>query len=430
MNPEGHAAMAGNEGGTRSVTTNASINRWARETAPWESGAHAGRPVVLQVLPALDMGGVERGTVDVAAGLAQAGWGSLVASAGGRLERDLDRAEAEHVTLGLDTKRPLALRRNARRLAALVRARDVALIHARSRAPGWSALWAARATGVPLVTTFHGTYGRGPFGIKTPYNRVMTLGDRVIAISRFIGAHIQQHYQTDPDRLRIIPRGVDLRLFSPEAVTRHRLARLATDWRLPDDAPVVLMPGRLSAWKGQRLMIEAMARLGRPNVRCLLVGGDQGRTAYREQLDHLIQRHGLGGQVHIVDHCDDMPAAHKLASVVVSASLEPEAFGRVPAEGQALGRVVLAPDHGGAREIVDNGVTGWLFRPGDAESLAAHLALALDLDRATYDAMAHRGMARVRRAFSKDSMIDSTLAVYKELLFDAPPAPTLWPGAG
>lgn len=412
------------------MTSNASTNGRRRETAPWETGARAGRPVILQVLPALDMGGVERGTVDVAAGLAHAGWGALVASAGGRLERELTRAEAEHLTLPLDTKAPLALRRNAARLAALVRKHNVSLIHARSRAPAWSALWAARATGVPLVTTFHGTYGRGPFGLKMPYNRVMTRGDRVIAISRFIGEHISQHYRTEAERVRVIPRGVDLTLFSPDAVSRLRLARLATDWRLPEDAPVILMPGRLTNWKGQRLMIEAMARLNRPNVRCLLVGGDQGRTAYREQLETLIRRRRLGAQVHIVDHCDDMPAAYKLASVVVSASLEPEAFGRVPAEGQALGRVVLAPDHGGAREIVEAGVTGWLFRPGDADSLAEHLAVALDLDRQTYDTMAGYGMARIRRSFSKDAMISSTLAVYKELLFNAPPPPALWPGSG
>ena len=410
------------------MTSNASIHGRPGEPGPWRGGAEAGLPVVLQILPALDMGGVERGTVDVAAGLAAAGWGSLVASSGGRMERELTRLEAEHIPLPLATKHPVRLRRNASRLSRLARARGVTLMHARSRAPAWSALWSARALGIPLVTTFHGTYGRGPFGLKTPYNRVMTLGDRVIAISRFIAEHIEQHYGVGADRVRVIPRGVDLSVFSPEAISRARMAKLAMDWRLPDDAPVILMPGRLTGWKGQSLMIEAMARLNRPDVRCLLVGGDQGREDYRQRLESLIRRRRLGAQVHIVGHCDDMPAAYALASVVVSASLEPEAFGRVPAEAQALGRVTLAPDHGGAREIVDSGLTGWLFRPGDPDSLADHLAVALDLDAATRDGMAGQARQRVSRYFSRDVMVERTLEVYKELLYGAPPPPVFWPG--
>jgi len=370
------------------------------------------------VLPALETGGVERGTVDVAEGLTEIGWGALVASSGGRLERDLERVGATHVTLPLATKNPLAMRRNAKRLIRLIREHGVSLIHARSRAPAWSALWAAHATGVPLVTTFHGTYTRGPFGLKTPYNRVMTQGDRVIAISRFIAAHILDHYETPAENIRIIPRGVDLTRFSPQAVSEQRIARLITQWRLPEDAVVVLMPGRLTRWKGQNLLIEAMARLKRPGVRCLIVGSDQGRTGYREELEALVARHGLGGQVHILDHCDDMPAAYRLACVVVSASLEPEAFGRVPAEAQALGRVVLAPAHGGAMEIVEHDVTGWLFEPGDADGLAHTLAYALDLEEADRDAMAQRGMMQTRRVFSKEAMILDTLAVYRELLYD------------
>ncbi|MQX35096.1 glycosyltransferase [Roseospira navarrensis] len=375
-----------------------------------------GPPTVLQVLPALETGGVERGTVDVAEGLAAAGWRALVASAGGRMERELVRAGAEHIRLPLATKNPLAIRRNAGRLARLIRERGVSLVHARSRAPAWSALWAAQATGVPFVTTFHGTYTLGSFEWKRRYNRVMTEGARVIAISRFISEHMQALYDTPAERIRVIPRGVDLSRFSPEAVSEPRLARLATRWRLPDDAPVVLMPGRLTQWKGQTLMIEAMARLNRPGVRCLIVGSDQGRTAYRESLEELVARRGLGGQVHILDHCDDMPAAYRLASVVVSASLEPEAFGRVPAEAQALGRVVLAPRHGGAVEIVEDGVSGWLFEPGDPDSLARHLAMALDLDEAGRDAMAFRGMMQTRRVFSKEAMVLDTLAVYGELI--------------
>jgi len=401
----------------------------AHGTTDGRSRETDGAPVVLQVLPALETGGVERGTVDVAEGLAAAGWGSLVASSGGRMAREIERAGGTHVTLPLATKNPLAMRRNAARLARLVTEHGVSLIHARSRAPAWSAWLAARATGVPLVTTFHGTYTHGPLGLKIPYNRVMTLGARVIAISRFIAGHMHEHYHTPPERIRVIPRGVDLARFTPEAVTRARIARLATRWRLPDDAPVVLLPGRLTRWKGQALLIEAMARLNRPTVRCVIVGSDQGRREYRHELDALVAAHGLGGQVHIVDHCDDMPAAYRLASVVVSASLEPEAFGRVPAEAQAMGRVVVAPHHGAAPEIVEAGGSGWLFTPGDGASLADHLAVALDLDEAAYDAMAWRGMMLTRREFAKDVMVRRTLAVYRDVLYDeAPPAEIRWHG--
>jgi glycosyltransferase involved in cell wall biosynthesis len=402
--------------GILDVTGHATTDTEQRKIQPAFWAPDGPMPTVLQVLPALETGGVERGTVDIAEGLAGAGWTAVVASAGGRLERELARVGGHHLTLPLATKNPLALRLNAMRLARLIRARGVSLIHARSRAPAWSALWAAQKTGIPLVTTFHGTYGRGPFGIKTGYNSVMTQGARVIAISNFIADHIRTHYGTPAERIRVIPRGVDLARFSPDAVTKPRIARLATQWRLPDDAPVILMPGRLTRWKGQTLMIEAMSRLNRPDVRCLIVGSDQGRTAYREELETLIARRRLGGQVHILDHCDDMPAAYRLASVVVSASLEPEAFGRVPAEAQALGRVVVAPRHGGAEEIVDHGVSGWLFDPGDADSLAHHVAVALDLDETGRDALAFRGMMQTRRAFSKDAMILDTLAVYRDLL--------------
>jgi len=402
-------------------TTLKESSRAGPERAP-TTAIPARPPMVLQVLPALETGGVERGTVDVAQGLAQAGWAALVASQGGRLEHEVIRAGGRHLTLPLATKNPIRLRRNAHRLALLIESHGVNLIHARSRAPAWSALWAAQATGIPLVTTFHGTYGLGPMGIKTGWNRVMTLGDRVIAISRFIADHMVTHYGADPARIRVVHRGVDLARFTPEAVSPLRIARLATQWRLPDDAQVVLLPGRLTRWKGQALLIEAMARLNRPNVRCLLVGSDQGRVAYREELETLVRRAGLSAQVHILDQCDDMPAAYRLANVVVSASIEPEAFGRVSAEALAMGRLVLAPNHGAAPEIVESGASGWLFEPGNAISLADHLALALDLDDAAYDRMAWHGMMNTRRLFSKDTMVERTLAVYRELLFgDAPP---------
>ena len=389
-----------------------------RITSGRAAGAASKPRAVLQVLPALETGGVERGAIDIAAALVAAGWRALVASAGGAMERELGRAGAVHVTLPLTAKSPIAIRANAARLAALIEAEDIALVHARSRAPAWSALFAARRTGRPFVTTFHGTYNFGN-PVKRWYNGVMVRGDRVIAISRFIDDHLGRHYGADAARVRVVPRGIDFDRFDPARVSGERIVRLAGRWRLPDGVPVVMLPGRLTRWKGHEVLIDAIHMLGRYDIRCLLVGADQGRGGYRRALEVRIMERGLGGVVHVVDHCDDMPAAYMLADVVVSASLDPEAFGRVAVEAQAMGRPTIASDHGAARETLLDGETGWLTYPGNARALARAVGEALTLDPATREALAARATARVRANFSKEAMCAATLAVYEELLGNA-----------
>ena len=268
---------------------------------------------------------------------------------------------------------------------------------------------------MPLVTTFHGTYGAGN-PLKRSYNSVMVRGERVIAISRFIAQHIERVYGVPPARIRTIPRGVDLAEFDPDAVTPQRVAALSRAWRHGDALPMVTLPGRLTRWKGQTVFIEAMARLGRRDVRALLLGSDQGRTKYRKELDDVIRRHGLEDVVHIIERCDDMPAAYLLSDVVVSASTEPEAFGRVAAEAQAMGRPVIATNHGGSRETVRPGTTGWLVAPGDADALAAAINEALKLPDEARDRMAAAGVAHVHDNFSKAQMCARTLEVYGEVL--------------
>jgi glycosyltransferase involved in cell wall biosynthesis len=369
---------------------------------------------VLQVLPALGHGGAERGCVDVAAALVRAGGTALVASSGGPLERELARAGASHVALPLDSKNPLTIRANIGRLAALIARHDVDIVHARSRAPAWSALAAARRTGRPFLTTFHGTYNESGY-LKHLYNSVMARGDLVIAISEHIAALILERYRIDPARIRVIPRGIDLEIFDPARVTAARMAQLARDWQLPDGAPVVMLPGRLTRWKGQLVLLDALARLGREDIRAIVVGSDQGRSAYRRELEARIAALDLGGIVRLVDHCGDMPAAYMLASVVVSASTDPEAFGRVMVEAQAMGRPVVASDHGGARETVLPGETGWLVPPGEAAPLAAALDAALALDAAARERLALRAIEHARRHYAKSLMCERTLAVYGEL---------------
>jgi glycosyltransferase involved in cell wall biosynthesis len=377
-------------------------------------------PTVLQVLPRLDTGGVERGTVEVAEALMAAGWQCVVASEGGRLEREVTRTGAEHVTLPLATKHPLRMRRNADALAALIAERGVDIVHARSRAPAWSALWAARRTGVPFVTTFHGTYSLGWLGLKRRYNAVMTMGDRVIAISEFIKRHVMTEYGTPAARLRVIHRGVDFNRFDAEKVSPERMIQLARKWRLNDDEPIIMLPGRLTRWKGQLLLVEAAAllrqRLGGRPFRCLLVGADQGRAAYRAEIEAAIAAAGLQAYVQVADDCNDMPAAYMLADVVVSASTDPEAFGRIVAESQAMGRPVVAPDHGAAPEIIQHGRTGWLFAALHAGSLAEMLAKALALGAEERAALAGRAVAHVRANFTTAAMTAKTLDVYREVL--------------
>jgi glycosyltransferase involved in cell wall biosynthesis len=373
------------------------------------------RPVVLQVLPALVTGGAERGAIDVAAALHQAGGTPLVASAGGPMARELERWRVPHFTLPLDSKNPLVMRRNVDRLSRIIREHDVDIVHARSRAPAWSALGAARRTGVPFMTTFHAPYNFSS-KLKRFYNSVMAKGDRVIAISEFIRDHIIANYEIDPARIRVIHRGIDVNHFSPDRVSPERVIQLAKTWRLPDDHQVIMLPGRLTRWKGQTVLIDALAKLGRRDVLCLMVGSDQGRAGYRQELEEQTKRLGLEGVVRLVDHCNDMPAAYMLADVVVSASSDPEAFGRVIVEAQAMGRPVIVTNHGAVRETVIAGETAWAVPPNDADALAEALADALSLDAGQRAILGDRAMAYVNARFTKDRMCADTLAVYDELL--------------
>ncbi len=379
------------------------------------SAAKAGRPVVLQVLPRLVTGGAERGAVDVAVTVAEAGGTSLVASEGGPMEYELKRGGVPHIKLPLASKNPLVMRRNIGRLVSIIEEHDVDIIHARSRAPAWSTLSAVKQTGRHFVTTFHGAYEAGS-AIKRYYNGIMVKGERVIANSEFIARHIRETYKVDPGHIRVIRRGVDLERFDPERVSAERVIQLANRWRLPDGVPVVMLPGRLARWKGHTVLIEALAGLGDIELLCVIVGSDRGRAAYRSELEKLISRSGLDSRVFLPGHCDDMPAAYLLADVVVSASIQPEAFGRVVSEAQAMGCPVVASDHGGAREQVIGNRTAFLYPPGDAALLAEMIRSALALDADERERLAEEARAHVVANFDKRQMCAATLALYREIL--------------
>jgi len=372
-------------------------------------------PAVLQVVPSLGSGGVERGTIEIATALAAAGWTAYVASSGGPMERELARAGIEHIRLPLASKNPLTMRRNISALVRIIREHRIDIVHARSRAPAWSAWKAARKTGRRFVTTFHNAYGTGaPF--KHWYNSVMARGERVIAISDFVAEHAVSEYGIGVDRLRTIPRGVDMKLFDADRVNGDRVADLANKWRIPDEFSVVMLPGRLTRWKGGLDFIEAIAKLGRRDVCGVLVGAEQ-RSGFRRQLEAQIERYGLSGQFRIVEDCRDMPAAYVLADVVVSASTDPDGFGRTIVEAQAMGRPVIATDHGGARETIIPGNTGWLVPPGGAEAMAAAIGEALSLDPVSRTALGRRARAHIASGFTREAMCARTIDIYEELLF-------------
>lgn len=393
-------------------------NDLSREAGP--ASAPQEQATVLQILPALGaQGGVERGTVEVAAAIVEGGGRAIVVSAGGPLEHQLKRIGAEHITLPVDSKNPWVMYQNIPKLVGIIREYDVNIVHARSRAPAWSAFYAAKRAKVSFITTFHGTYGIANM-FKRAYNAVMTKGDRVIAISAFIAGHIRKVYGTPSSHIRTIHRGVDMTKFDPGQISAEREIKLATAWRLDEGLPVVMLPGRLSRWKGQAVFLQAIAKLGRNDMRAVLVGSDQGRTEYREELERLVQTLNIGGVVRMVDHCDDMPAAYMLSDIVVSGSLEPEAFGRVVVEGQAMGRPVIATAHGGPKETVIEGETGWLVSPGDVDAMADAIACVLALSPKERSKMALKAVAHIRENFSTAAMCAKTLEVYDEVLELAP----------
>ncbi|MEM1045387.1 MAG: glycosyltransferase family 4 protein [Pseudomonadota bacterium] len=380
---------------------------------------------VLQVIPALETGGAEQTAVDVAAAIVDAGGTAIVASAGGRLESTVAESGARHETLPLDSKNPAVMALNVERLGRLVQRYGVDLVHARSRAPAWSALAAARRAGLPFVTTYHGAYAQtNP--VKAFYNSVMARGDVVIANSHFTARLIAERHAGAEDRITVVHRGSDLDGFDPAHIDGNRLANLRSRWGLVDGPPVVLNLARLTGWKGQTVLINALKQLEQDGVsewQAVLAGDDQGRTAYTKSLHARIEDLGLSDRVRIVGHCDDVAAAMTLSDVVAVASTEPEAFGRAAVEAQASGTPVVVTDIGAVRETVlappecsETERTGWRVPPNDSRALADGLAAGLSLAGPERDALGARGRAHARAHFSLHAMTDKTLDIYRSLL--------------
>ena len=375
---------------------------------------------LLQVVPELETGGAEQTTIDVSRAVIEAGGQALVATRGGRMAARLVCDGGRLAQMPVNAKNPLTVLGNAARLVELIRREGVSLVHARSRMPAFSALWAARVTDTPFVTTYHGIYSAGS-GLKRWFNAVMTRGDVVIANSDYTRAHILAEHQVDPAKVVAIPRGVDLDRFSPSWVTPDRIEALRRDWDVPEDnrRTVFLAAGRLSRVKGQETVIEAARLLrdqGRTDFLALIAGDDQGRTGYREALETSIADAGLQQHVRLVGHCDDMPAAYLLADVALAARTTPEAFGRTAVEPQVMGRPVIASDCGAQSETVLDGTTGWLVPPGEPQAWAEAMIRAMDLGPGKRLEMGEAGMSRARQLYRNEAMCAATLAVYERVL--------------
>ena len=345
----------------------------------------------------------------------------LVASSGGRLVAELEARGGEWIRMPVDTKSPLTLFANIGRLQRLIRVRNIKLLHARSRAPAWSALLATRREGVPFVTTYHGAYSTKS-ALKRFYNSAMLRGNAVIANSEWTAEQIRTRYAVKPARIVTIHRGIDLDRFDPERVSSERVQALRHAWNVLPDDTVVLLPGRLSRRKGQLVAIDAVAEIAAEGTldKLRLVLAGEGHDAYAAEVEQAIHRRGLDHAVTIAGHIDDMPAAYLAADIVIFASSEPEGFGRIAAEAGAMGRPVIVADHGGAPEIVLPRRSGYLVAPGDARALAIALKETMAAGAAGRSEMGAEGRAHVSRNFTLDHMAYETLTLYRELLTAEP----------
>jgi glycosyltransferase involved in cell wall biosynthesis len=375
---------------------------------------------LLQVVPELETGGAEQTTIDVARAVIAAGGRAFVATRGGRMTARLEADGGRLAQMPVQSKNPLVMLGNAARLVDLIRSEGVTLVHARSRAPAFAALWAARTTRTPFVATYHGVY-KAQSGLKRWYNAVMTRGDLVIANSEYTRDHVLAEHEVDPAKVIAIPRGVDLDRFNPAWVTPDRIEALREAWGIAagDRRTRFLLAGRLTRIKGHLTIIEAAARMkaqGRDDVLILFAGDDQGRTGYGGELAQAVAEAGVEDRIKIVGHCDDMPAAYLLADVAILPTTVPESFGRAAVEPQAMGRPVIASNHGGTTETVSDGVSGWLVPPGDAAAWATAMVRAIDLGPGKRAEMGQAGMNRTHQLYRVDAMCAATLAAYEQVL--------------
>lgn len=375
----------------------------------------------MQILPALESGGVERGTIDIAKALKKADFEPIVVSKGGILVYQLREAGITHITLPVNSKNPITIFRNIKKLIKIIEEYKVDIVHVRSRAPMWSAYYACKKTHTKLVATVHGTYSLNflnwkVFPLKRIYNSIMLKADRIIAVSGFIKGYLKENYEGDfLDKVTVIQRGAELQYFNADKVSKNRVIDLSNKWNVPEDKKIILMPARFTAWKGHEFLIEALIKV-KNDFCCLMVGSDHGHKIFRKKLEQKIIKENLAGKMKIVGICKDMPAAYAISHFVVCPSVRPEAFGRIAIEAQASGKIIIATKIGGSLDTVIDGETGFLVELGDTEKFARLIDRALEMPKSEADRMGIAARKNVEENFSNEKMCNKTLSLYRELL--------------
>ena len=377
---------------------------------------------VLQVIPNLGYGGAETGCYDLAHYLAENNCSSYIITSGGDLIKFVDKKKVKLIKLPVHSKNPILIFLNTIALIFIILLKDISIVHARSRAPAWSCLIATKITRRKFITTFHGTYNFKN-SIKKLYNSVMVRSNLVIAGSNFIFSHINNNYSKYFDskkRFLVIFRGINVDYFDPSKTSCTAESQLLSDWKLDRNRKIILMPGRLTAWKGQETFIEALnlvnKELGHQSFYAVILGNDQGRDVYKKKIKRLAEQYRLNNQLKFINHCKDMPLAYKISDLVVSASIEPEAFGRVSVEAQSMEKPIIASGIGGSNETILNNKTGFLFEAGNAESLSKKIIEVLNLNESTLKFMGIEGRKNIIKKFNVEKMCFSTFSEYKKLL--------------
>ena len=377
---------------------------------------------VLQVIPKLGYGGAETGCYDIAHYLPENNCKSFIVTSGGELLKFVDRDKVKIIRLPVQSKNPLLILINAIILIGIILINNISLVHARSRAPAWSCLIATKITGRKFVTTFHGTYNFNS-NIKKIYNSVMTRSDLIIAGSNFIFSHIKENYSnylSYKKKLRVIFRGINVDYFDSTTKLEIEEKELLKKWQIEKDKKIVLLPGRLTSWKGQEIFIEAInlvnIELGYEAFYAVILGSDQGRELYKKKLIRLSEQHRLSKQIRFIDHCKDMALAYKVSDIVVSASIEPEAFGRVAVEAQSMERPIIASNIGGSNETIIDEKTGFLYEAGNAKSLSNKILRTLNMDETQLKSIGNEGRKNIVQKFNVEKMCFSTYSEYKRLL--------------
>ena len=377
---------------------------------------------VLQVIPKLGYGGAETGCYDIAHYLPENGCESFIVTSGGELTKFVNKKKVKLIKLPVHSKNPLLILINTILLIGIILFFKISIVHARSRAPAWSCLFATKLTNRKFVTTFHGTYNFSG-KLKKFYNSVMVRSDLIIAGSNFIFSHIKENYSeflTSQKKFLVIFRGINVDYFDSSTKLENDEKNLLQKWNINDEKKIILMPGRLTSWKGQELFIEAInlvkIELGYEAFHAVILGNDQGRDLYKKKLIRLTEQYRLTNQIKFIDHCEDMALAYKVSDIIISASIEPEAFGRVAVEAQSMQKLIIASNIGGSNETINDEKTGFLFKSGNAESLSQKIIRGLTMDETAINQIGKEGRNNIIKKFNVEKMCFSTYSEYKRLL--------------